>query len=63
MGGADIGEIPFGCFNIMMIAGDTCFMEAVQLLRVQKAHGSAQLNIAFLAHGIVCFNGGIKFLP
>ena len=47
----------------MVIAGDTCFVEAVQLLCIQKAHGSAQLNIAFLAHGVVCLNGGIKFLP
>ena len=63
MGGADVGEIPFGGFNVVVIAGDACLVEAVQLFFIQEAHGGAQLNIAFLAHGVVCLNGGIKFLP
>ena len=46
----------------MMVAGNPGFFETAKLVCIQKAHRSAQLYIALLAHGFVSLNSSIKFL-
>ena len=45
----------------MMIARHTRFVQTVQLLRREKAHRRAQVNLALLVHGLIRMNRFVKF--
>ena len=62
MRGADIGEVALRGFNVVVIAGDTCLMQAVQLLTGKEAHGSAQINLQITVHSFIRMNRLVKFL-
>ena len=38
-----------------------CFVQTVQLLRGEKAHRRAQVNLALLVHGLIRMNRFVKF--
>ena len=56
-----MGEKPAGGFNVVVITGDTGFMEPMELFCAEKSHGSAQINPAFPMHGFKGMNGLVKF--
>ena len=56
-----MGKKPAGGFNVVMIAGDTGFMEPMELFCAEKSHGSAQINPAFPMHGFKGMNGLVEF--
>ena len=61
MRGADIGEVALRGFDIMMIAGDTCLMQTMQLLTGKEAHGSAQINLQITMHSFIRMNSLVEF--
>ena len=62
MCGTDIREIPAGSLNIMVITGHACLVEPVKLISREKSHGSAQIDLTFLFHGLVSMDRFVKFL-
>ena len=61
MRSTDVGEIALGCFNIMMIAGDTGLMQTMQLLTGKEAHRSAQINLQITVHSLIRMNSLVEF--
>ena len=60
MCGADIREIAAGRFNIVMVAGNAGVLQAAELFRVNKTHGSAKLNLQLCVHFFIGFNSFVK---
>ena len=62
MRSADIGEVALRGFNVVVIAGDTCLMQTMQLLTGKEAHRSAQINLQITMHSLIRMNRLVKFL-
>lgn len=63
MSRADVREVSSGCLDVVVVACDTCFMETVKLFRGHKAHGRAEVDLAFLFHSLVGVDRFIELLP
>ncbi len=42
---ADVWKIASGCLNIVVITGDTCLVQSVQLFCRKKSHGGTQIDL------------------
>ena len=56
MRGADVGEVALRGFDVVVIAGDTCLMQTMQLLTGKEPHGSAQINLQITMHSFIRMN-------
>ena len=61
MRGADVGEVALRGFDVVVIAGDTCLMQTMQLLTGKEPHGSAQINLQITMHGFIRMNCLVEF--
>ena len=60
MGRTDVREEAPRRFDVVMVTGDTRFMEAVQLFRREQAVRSTEVDVQGLFHRAVCIQGLFK---
>lgn len=63
VGGANVGEVPAGGLDVVVVAGHARLVEAVELLGSEEAHGGAQVDLALPLHGLKGVDGLVKLRP